>query len=310
MTNLLLQKAYSHCLEIAHNHYENFPVASRFLAKKIRTPVSVIYAFARNADDFADEGDLTTQQRLEYLDNYSRELGKIECNEQSSELVFIALKDVINRFQIPLVLFQNLLQAFKTDVIKTRYQTFTELLDYCRLSANPVGRILLYLHSADSQNASSQNTSPQNASSQNSDPQKSVTEENLIYSDALCTALQLINFYQDIAQDFDENARIYIPVKEMQRFKVKENDFAHKNNNANTKLLMDFQLNRAKTLYIQGKPLSRALSGRFGFELRMIYAGGYRVLHKLENNTADIYARPRLNSTDKLAIIRDALFKC
>lgn len=310
MSHPLLEESYSHCLQITRNHYENFPVASRFLPKKLRAPISVIYAFARNADDFADEGDLTTTQRLEYLDQYSSELYRIEHNEDSNDLVFIALKDVIHRFQIPLALFHDLLQAFKIDVSKTRYQTFSELLDYCRLSANPVGRILLYLHSGVSQHNSLQSNSLQNISLQKNGLQKKVSEKNLLYSDAFCTGLQLINFYQDIAQDYDENRRIYIPVEELQSFNVTENDFANKNNNANTAALMDFQINRARKLYLQGKPLCRALSGRFGFEIRMIYSGGYSILNKLHDNTINIYTRPRLSRRDKLAIVRDALFKC
>ncbi len=288
MSNPLLAESYAHCLDIARNHYENFPVASRFLHKNLRAPISVVYAFARNADDFADEGELSPSQRLAYLDNYSSELQKIELNEASHEPVFIALKDVINRYHIPLLLFHDLLQAFRTDVSKKRYQTFSDLLDYCRLSANPVGRILLYIHQ--SQSAST-----------------IVTDRNLVSSDAVCTGLQLINFFQDIAQDYTENRRIYLPLEDMQRFNVAESDLARKINDFNTQALMKFQLQRARTIYQQGKPLCRNLSGRFGFEIRMIYAAGDRVLHKLELHTADIYARPRLNYADKLAIIRHAI---
>ena len=293
MTSALLQKAYAYCVETARTHYENFPVASRLLPRGMREPVSVIYTFARNADDFADEGEFTPGERLQNLDHYSAELHKIERNEETDELLFIALKDVVHRYQLPLYLFHDLLQAFRTDVTKKHYQTFPELLDYCRLSANPVGRILLYLNSAVSANNISDKP----------------TDQELAYSDAICTGLQLINFFQDIAQDYDENRRIYIPLEEMQRFSVTETDLAKKINNAHTQALMKFQLQRARSLYQQGKPLGHTLSGRFGLELRLIYAGGERVLHKLEQTTVDIYARPRLTRLDKLAMARDTLLK-
>jgi squalene synthase HpnC len=285
MHNNLLKQAYSHCQKMARSHYENFPVASRFLPKSVREPISVVYTFARNADDFADEGNLSMSQRISRLDNYVNELQKIERNEASNDLVFIALKDVIQQFTIPVSLFYDLLQAFKLDVTQSRYQTFAELLDYCRLSANPVGRILLYMHN-------------------------SATNKNLFYSDAICSGLQLINFYQDIAQDLDENGRVYIPVEDLQRFQVTATDFANKTNNNRTRSLMEFQLHRANQLYRQGKPLCRSISGRFGFEIRLIYAGGNTILHKLSHCTDNIYARPRLNRKDKWLIIRDALFKC
>jgi len=287
-----LQAAYRHCMALAKSHYENFPVASRLLNKQLRFPVSAVYAFARNADDFADEGDLNSAQRLEYLEIYSSELRLLEEKlttnsyffHTSDNPIFIALADVIQKFKIPIHLFHNLLDAFKSDVNKTRYADFEEVLAYCHNSANPVGRILLYLNN-------------------------SASEENLNNSDAICTGLQLINFYQDIAQDIDENNRLYIPMNEMEQFNVTVDDLINRVNNANTQALISLQLERAKKLYESGKPLCSHLSGRFAIEIRMIFAGGSLVLDKLESNVSSIYLRPRLSGKDKIKILWQAFFR-
>jgi len=290
-----IHNAYQHCLSITQNHYENFPVASKLLNKQLRLPISAVYAFARSADDFADEGNLNQLQRLDQLNEYIAELDaitklltqKADSSDsfyyQSNNLIFIALADTLYRYQIPVTLFYDLLSAFKQDVTTSRYKTFAEILDYCRLSANPVGRILLYLN-------------------------KSATEENLKLSDAICSALQLINFYQDIAQDMDENNRLYLPLDEMQPLAITENTIRQRINNKQTQQLLVKQLQRTKKIYNSGKPLCRKLSGRFALEIRMIYTGGQIILDKLEQNTTNIYLRPRLTSLDKFNIIRHGLF--
>jgi len=286
-----LHYAYNHCLNIASSHYENFPVASRLLSKQIRFPVSAVYAFARCADDFADEGNFSNQQRLERLNNFASELQRIEHYlstdssqpHHSDNLIFIALADVIKRYQVPVQLFHDLLSAFKSDVTTTRYQSFNDILSYCRLSANPVGRILLYLNN-------------------------SANNVNFEYSDAICTGLQLINFYQDISQDIDENDRLYIPLDELQQFGVRISDIKTKTNNAQTRALMTLQIQRARELYYSGKPLCANLSGRFALEIRTIFSGGSMILDKLADNVASIYSRPRLTKSDKLKIIGQGLF--
>ncbi len=289
-------KAYKYCLAIAQNHYENFPVASYLLNKKLRFPISAVYAFARTADDFADEGNVSRQKRLQSLDEYISELQQIEHSlknysaqsknsfcHHSNNNIFVALADVIHHFQIPIGLFYDLIKAFKQDVITTRYQTFDEILDYCRLSANPVGQILLYLNN-------------------------SATKKNLDDSDAICTGLQLINFYQDIAQDIDENDRLYLPLEEMARYQVSVDDIKQHINNQQTQDLIKFQLQRSKALYESGKPLCSNLTGRFAIEIRMIFSGGRLILDKLEQNTSSIYLRPRLNRSDKLQILWQGFF--
>ncbi|MCU7818841.1 MAG: squalene synthase HpnC [gamma proteobacterium symbiont of Lucinoma myriamae] len=290
------QDSYQHCMAIAQSHYENFPVASKLLNKQLRLPVSAVYAFARSADDFADEGELSKEERLSFLEEYNNELNAIaqqltiwSADKQqafyhnSGNKIFIALADVIHQFKIPINLFYDLLKAFKQDVITTRYDNFNDILAYCQLSANPVGRILLYLNN-------------------------STSDENLSYSDAICTGLQLINFYQDIAQDIDENDRLYLPLDEMKQLAVSENDIkAHLNNNQ-TQALFKQQLSRTQNLYQSGMPLCFNLTGRFALEISMIYMGGKLILNKLEANTETIYLRPRLTRFDKLKLIWQGLF--
>ncbi len=283
MTSHSLQDAYAHCARIARNHYENFPVASRIVPARIRPAVTVIYAFARTADDFADEGELSTAQRLEKLDDYQDKLQKLRRNEPVDAPIFIALQDVIVRHQLPLLPFEHLLLAFRQDVTKTRYADVGEVMDYCRYSANPVGELLLHLTQA-------------------------ATPMNLAYSNAICSALQLINFLQDIYQDYSENNRIYLPQDEMQRHHVTEQHIAGRITDFAMQSLMREQIERARKLLDAGAPLGLELAGRFGFELRMIVIGGARILKHLHDNPDDAFARPRLNLYDKIAMLTQALF--
>ena len=281
MHDTALTQAYRHCLDMARAHYENFPVASRLLPRKIREPVSVIYAFARTADDFADEGERTPVQRLALLDDFGAKLEATFRREPPREPIFIALSDVIRRHSLPVQLFRDLLTAFRADVTTHRYPTFTHVLEYCRCSANPVGRLLLYLHG-------------------------DATEQNLLDSDAICTALQLINFYQDVAQDIDENDRIYVPEDEMAHAGVTVDDFRKHRDTPSLRRLLDAQLERARRMMLQGAPLSRRLSGRFGLEIRLVVAGGLRVLDSLRKRPT-VFARPRLRSSDWIAVLWSAM---
>jgi squalene synthase HpnC len=278
MTRPSLEQAYRHCTGLARRHYENFPVASLFLPVGLRKPVGAIYAFARTADDFADEGALGQTERLARLDDYARELDMLEKGGVSDDPVFIALGDVVARYNLPLAPLHDLLQAFRMDVTKTRYADFGELMGYCRLSANPIGRLLLHLYGA-------------------------VTPRNLGYSDGICSALQLINFYQDIAQDYVENDRIYLPQDEMARFGVTEAHIRERRTDEAMFALMRMQLERAGRILRGGAPLGKALKGRIGFELRLIIAGGMRVLRRLQNQRTDLYSRPRLGAGDAAWIL-------
>ncbi len=275
-------QAYRHCLQIAKNHYENFPVASWFLPRRIRYPIAAIYAFARRADDIADEGDLTDEQRLAQLDDMGRAIDGAHQGLVSNDPVFIALADTLQRFDLPVQLFHDLLSAFKQDVTKKRYADFGEVMDYCRRSANPIGRLLLHLVGR--------------------------TERQLLgHADALCSALQLINFYQDLTQDYDEMDRIYLPQDEFRRSLLNETYIKNRITDGPMILFMRKQYERTNKLLNAGAPLGKKLGGLFGFEIRLIAAGGSRILQRLHAEDENLYARPRLVIGDWLWVFWKAL---
>ena len=258
------------------DHYENFPVASVLLPARLREPVEAIYAFARGADDVADEGEAPPAERLARLDDYRAGLDAIERNEPPAgplAPIFERLAHNIRAHALPLQLFRDLLDAFSQDVVKTRYADFTELTDYCRRSANPVGRLLLHLYDA-------------------------TAGDNLACSDRICTSLQLINFWQDVALD-REKRRIYLPAEEMARFGVGEDHIEHGRVDAAWCALMDFQVQRARAMMRAGAPLARRLPGRIGWELRLMVLGGLRILERIEAVGYDVFRhRPTLGKTD------------
>ena len=246
-------------------HYENFPVASILMPRRLRKPVAAIYHFARAADDIADEGDLSDGERLQRLDDFHHELAHIANGETPLSPLFLRLKAEIEAHQLPLQPFHDLLDAFSQDVVKKRYADYGDLLDYCRRSANPVGRLLLHLYDK-------------------------ASEVNLRYSDAICTALQLINFWQDVAKDWTIG-RVYLPQEDLARFGVSETQIAAARTDDNWRALMQFEVDRARALMLEGKPLGSILSGRIGLEMRMIIQGGLRILDKLEAADHDMFRR-------------------
>jgi phytoene synthase len=244
--------------------------------------VAAIYAFARSADDFADEGDFSPQQRRVLLAAYQAELDAIERGEPTRHPVFLRLRPVIAGYGLPLQLFRDLLDAFTQDVSQDRYRDFAELTDYCRRSADPVGRLLLHLFGH-------------------------ATTGNLSRSDAVCSALQLINHWQDVAIDATKgaNGRIYLPQDEMERFGVSDEDILRRPGEhgspakAGFRALMEFQVERARALMLRGAPLGWDLPGRIGLEIRAIVAGGMRILDKIEAVDFDVFnRRPMLQSFD------------
>lgn len=262
------------------DHYENFPVASILLPKPLRAPIAAIYHFARTADDFADEGDRTPHQRIALLREYQDELGRIESGHSTQHPIFLALRPVIERHALPLQLFRDLLDAFEQDVSKDRYVDFHELMNYCRRSADPVGRLLLYLFDH-------------------------ASEQNLKDSDAICSALQLINHWQDVGIDALKGAtgRIYLPQDDMLRFGVTEDMILPPANKTQAtselRTLLAFQVARARTLMLSGAPLGWRLPGRIGLEIRAIVAGGLRILDKIEAVDFDVFTRrPTLQAPD------------
>ena len=273
---------------LASRHYENFPVASVFLPRHLRGPIALIYSFARQADDFADEGDLSIEERLGLLDDFREQLDLLQAYIKPKREFFLVLGKMIRSKKLPLSPFYDLLNAFSQDVVKTRYANYDEVLAYCAQSANPIGRLLLHLYGQ-------------------------ASPENIKLSDHLCCALQLINFLQDIADDFKKNAdkqRIYLCQDEMAKFGVTEQMIADQVVNANWQQLMRFNLDRTSKLLQAGKPLGRILKGRIGFEMRMIIAGGERIICKLNQVNGDIYHhRPTLQPLDWLRIFFKALLK-
>jgi len=274
--------AYQHCLNIAKSHYENFPVASWIVPRRMRWPIAAIYAFARKADDYADEGDFNEATRLQKLDAMTECINAIYAGSTPDDPIYIALSDSIQKFNLPADLFHDLLFAFKQDVTQRRYADFGELMNYCRHSANPVGRLMLYLYGQ-------------------------TDRKSLGYSDAICSALQLINFYQDLAQDYAEMNRIYIPQDEIRAAFVNESYFKNRITDGPMTLLMRQQYQRASKLLNAGAPLGKTLKGRFGLEIRMICAGASRILQKLDKQTDDLYSRPRLTFGDWVWVIWTAL---
>jgi len=264
------------------DHYENFPVASLLLPRRLRRPIEAIYRFARSADDIADEGDATPQERLAGLATYREQLVRIARGETCDHPVFAPLARAIGDWQLPLPLFHDLLDAFAQDVVKTRYASHEEVLDYCRRSANPVGRLLLHLFGR-------------------------ATPDNLARSDAICSALQLANFWQDIAIDWQKD-RVYLPQEDLARFGVDEAQIAAGRCNEAWTALLAFEVGRTRALMQAGAPLVHALPGRLGWEIRLTVQGGLRILERTDRVRGDVFRqRPRLGGGDWLAIVGRSL---
>lgn len=263
-------------------HYENFPVASILLPAHMRKAVRAIYRFARSADDLADEGDLTPTQRLAELQAMRDGLNDIARGLTPVDTRLLELAAVIRQHQLPIQPFYDLLDAFSQDVTKHRYAHFGELMAYCRKSANPIGRLMLKLFG-------------------DTDPRHQA------WSDGICSALQLINFLQDVAVDY-RKGRIYLPQDEMTRFGISEQQIAAGRVDALWQQFMQFQIERARRMLAAGAPLGRALPGRFGLEVRMIILGGERVLYRLYETQGDVFHhRPVLRLADWFYMLRRAL---
>lgn len=263
-------------------HYENFPVASVLVPRALRRPIELIYAFARSADDFADEWNWEDDVRLARLGEYQAELDRIDSGTDPHMALFQALRPVIEEHDLPVQLFRDLLSAFAQDVTKRRYADFADVMDYCRRSADPVGRLLLHLF------------------------RRSDTE-SLARSDRICSSLQLINFLQDVPIDYGKG-RIYLPQDELDRFGVTEEQIAQGQTGGGWRTLMQYQIDRARSMLTEGAALGRALHGRIGLELRMIVMGGHRILDKIESVDADVFRhRPVLNGKDWALMFLQAL---
>lgn len=273
------------------DHYENFPVASLLLPAALRPPVAVLYRFARNADDFADEGERSPAERLALLEGYRQQLlrlapapdAQLEGANQAEAFttdraLFTALGQIVEQHQLPLQALHDLLDAFSQDVTTARYPDFPTLLHYCQRSAAPVGRLMLQLF---------QHTGI------------GIDDRSLQRSDDICCALQLINFWQDIASDLQQRDRIYLPQDDLQRFGVSEAQLRAGDCSGGFRALMAFQVERSRQMMLAGAPLAPSLPGRIGLEIRSVVQGGLRILEKIEQVDYDVFRqRPVLGALD------------
>ena len=287
-----IAEAYEACTKMARAHYENFPVG-RLVPKEMQPHVHAVYAFARYADDLADEGYagsakaqgardvMTPEERLAALDDWERQL----CAPPGTpglHFIFVALHETIRELDLPRSLFTDLLSAFKQDVVKRRYANFAEVLDYCRRSANPVGRLVLLLHGK--------------------------REEELhLLADHICTALQLANFWQDVGVDLEKD-RIYLPEDERKQFGVFEDVLFARLTTDHYRKLLAFQVARTQEIFNQGAPLTKKLHGLLRLEIRLTWLGGTSILRKIEALNFDtLNHRPKVGKADMALLFLKAL---
>ncbi len=269
--NTNLEAAYALCCDRARKHYENFPVGSFLLPQRERRWIHAIYAFARTADDFADEniGSFTTEERLALLEKWEEELDKAIQGEPTGP-VFTALERAVREAQLEVQLLRDLLSAFRQDVVKSRYMNFEEVIDYCRRSANPVGRLVLQVFGYRD-------------------------EERALLSDNICTALQLTNFWQDISVDIKKD-RVYLPLSEMAQFEVGVEDLRHARATSRVRELIQFQCERTWKLFERGKKLCSLLDKALKTEIRLTWLGGTEILRMIAAQNYDtLWRRPKIS---------------
>jgi len=272
-----IESAYEDAIIFTENHYENFPVLSFLVPKNLRKHVAIVYQFARKADDIADEGILPNEERLTQLNEFEFQLHKTE-HEKDRGQFWNALHNTISEMNLEISNFSNLLLAFKQDITKQRYLNFDELLNYCINSANPVGRIILELNSINSETAK-------------------------LYSDNICTALQLTNFFQDVGVDYSKG-RIYLPLDELEEFGVHENLFLLKENNSNFIKLMKYQVERVQLLFDEGEKLLPFLPFRLRQQIKWTINGGRGILKKIIELEYDVInSRPKFSKIDLIKLL-------
>jgi squalene synthase HpnC len=274
-------QALQFCEKLAREHYENFPVASLLTPREKRPYVYAIYSFARIADDFADEPGFSTAERIDSLVEWEEQL--VEAYRgQAHHPVFIALREAVDRFEMPMELFQALLRAFRSDVTTNRYETFDDVLDYCANSANPVGRLVLLLHNYRS-------------------------EALMELSDSVCSALQLTNFWQDVSVDLKKD-RVYIPLEDIREFGYSEEELFQLRHSQAFKDLMCYQVDRTRELFREGRPLLQEVGKDLRLELRLTWNGGMQILRKIERSDYNVFAkRPTLSLFDKALLLISSL---
>jgi phytoene synthase len=287
-TSVPLNAAYAICARVARRHYENFPVASRLLPARMRPHVAAIYAFARVADDFADEGTRPEAERLALLDDWRNRLeaattGRLPADTGERAAIFIALRATIQRCGLDTLLLADLLSAFRQDVLVKRYENWETLLDYCRRSANPVGRLVLAV--AGYRDATM-----------------------CALSDEVCTALQLTNFWQDLEIDWNKG-RLYVPSSIMADCGATEAALEHRDLTPEWRQALREVVKRTRALFETGRGIADAVNGRLRWELRATWLGGMRILDKIERSGFDVFRqRPVLSWRDIGPIGFDAIF--
>jgi squalene synthase HpnC len=273
-------EAYKSALQFAKNHYENFPVVSFLIPARLRKDVSIIYWFARTADDIADEGNLSAEERLRKLDEFEENFNKALLGDYRSDYER-ALHTTIREKELDPEHFTDLLKAFRQDVTKTEYDNYQEVLDYCVYSANPIGSLILELHGIRNGDAN-------------------------IYSDRVCTALQITNFLQDVKKDF-EKGRIYLPRDELERAGIKRFMFDESKISPNFKRLIEFNVDRTQSLFDEGRKLLKFLKGRLRYEIKWTILGGEAILMKIRKNEYNVFIRPHLNKIDFIRLLIKSL---
>ena len=275
-----LKTAYKDCQQMAAAHYENFPVASLLLPSESRNHIAALYAFARTADDFADE-DKYEGRRFQEINRWEKGLLAASKN-QKAPLMLLAFANTLKIFRIPLLLPLNLLKAYRMDLTQKRYKTWQDVFYYCKHSANPVGRMVLYI--------------------------AGIREEKLHrYSDSICTGLQLINFWQDTAIDLGRN-RIYYPQTELKKAGVQENDLLKLKSSPAIRTLIKNAVDYTDSSFQKGYPLLTQVSGRLRWELRATYLGGQGILNKIRKMDYNVLQnRPTWTALDKVSLAFKAL---
>ncbi len=273
-------EAREYCRRLARTHYENFSVATWFLPSRLRQHFFNVYAYCRISDDLGDEvGDSAAS--LQLLDQWEGELNA--CYDgHPRHPVFVALSETVRMFEIPRQEFADLLTAFRRDQTVTRYETFADLLGYCRYSANPVGHLVLYLCGYRD-------------------------DERQRLSDYTCTALQLANFWQDVSADYAKS-RIYLPLEDLRRFGVSEQEICAGHNTPAFREMMGFEVERAREWFVQGLPLAERVSRELALDIELFSRGGLEILNAIERQDyAVLGRRPAISKTRKLALVARAM---
>lgn len=275
--------AYNEAIKFAKNHYENFPVISFLIPKDLRKHIAIIYWFARTADDIADEGELSQTERLMQLNEFETRLTETLKGNFSNQFD-LALYSTVKEKKLSTEYFYDLLKAFRQDITVKRYQDFPSLQSYCVNSANPIGRLILELYNIRDENAFN-------------------------YSDSICTALQLTNFWQDTALDY-QKGRIYYPLNDMEKYGVTENMFEFRKNNFNLREMVKSNVDQTLKMFDKGSNLLPFLHGRLKYEIKWTILGGEMILDKIRLSDYDVLNfRPHITKKDFLTLLIKSFFE-